>query len=70
MLKLDPAVGIAIRLARRTAGLSQVKLARACGVAVHRIVAIEQGSDFTVELLLAIVRVLPALRPPGGTAAY
>jgi transcriptional regulator with XRE-family HTH domain len=69
MLRLDPAVGIAIRIARKTAGLSQVKLARACSVTVRHIVAIEHGSNFNVDLLLAIARELPALRLPDVAAA-
>jgi len=69
MMKVDPTVAIAIRIARTAAGLSQVRLARACGVTVRHIFAIEHGSNFTVELLLRIARELPALRLPGVAAA-
>jgi transcriptional regulator with XRE-family HTH domain len=62
MLKLNPAVGVAIRVARKAAGLSQAQLARACGVTVGHIFAIEHGSGFNVALLLEIVEQLPALR--------
>jgi len=69
LMKLDPAVGIAIRLARKAAGVSQVQLAGACGVTVRRVFAIERGSDFAVSLLFAIARELPALRLPDVAAA-
>lgn len=69
MLRLDPAVGIAIRVARKAAGLSRAGLARACHLTIHHIAAVERGSNFSVALLLAIVRELPALRLPDVAAA-
>jgi DNA-binding XRE family transcriptional regulator len=69
ILRLDPAVGIAIRLARKAASLSQAQLARVCGVTVRHIFAIERGSRFFVTLLLKNVRELPALRLPGVAAS-
>jgi transcriptional regulator with XRE-family HTH domain len=69
MLKFNPAVGDAIRVARKAAGLSQAHLARACGLTVRHIFAIEHGSGFNVALLRKIVRALPALRLPDVAAA-
>jgi len=69
MQKLDSAVGITIRLARKAAGLSRATPARACGISLRHMIAIERGSNFTVAMLLAIVRELPALRVPDVAAA-
>jgi transcriptional regulator with XRE-family HTH domain len=69
MPKLDPSVGIAILVARKAEGLSQAKLARACGVTVKHIFAIERGSDLSLALFLTIVRELPVLQAPDVAAA-
>jgi len=70
MANLDPVAGIAIRVARKAAGLSQAKLARACGVSVRHIAAVERdGSGLTLDLLRRIVHELPALQPPDVAAA-
>ena len=52
MLRLGPAVGIAIRSARKAAGLSQQRLARACGISCRHLIAIERGANFMVAILL------------------
>ena len=68
LMKVDRTVAIAVRIARTTAGMSQIELARACGVTVRHIFAIEHGSDFSVGLLLRIARELPVLSMPGVAA--
>lgn len=69
MPKLDPTVGIAILVARKAEGLSQAELARACGVTVRHIFAIERGSDISLALFRTIVRELPVLQLPDVAAA-
>ncbi len=62
MLPLDPAVGIAVRSARHAAGLSQQRLAQLSGVSVRHLIEIEAGANFTVAVLFALARELPAFR--------
>lgn len=67
--KLDPAVGIAIRVARKAARLSRAQLAHACGVTVRHIAAIERGSDFTVARTMARSSAISRRPTAASTAA-
>ena len=60
---LPPAIGHAIRDARRKRGVSQARLARLCGLSLRHIVAIEGGANFTVEVLILLALELPQFRP-------
>jgi len=68
MSQLDRSIGAAIRAARLAAGMSQERLARKAGTTRRHIVSIESGANFTVAILVRILRALPALRVPGISA--
>jgi DNA-binding XRE family transcriptional regulator len=59
---LPPAIRNAIRAARHRRRVSQARLAHLCGLSVRHIVAIEGGANFTVSVLILLLRELPQLQ--------
>ena len=59
---LASAIGDEVREARLKRGVSQARLARLCGLSLRHLVAIEGGANFTVAVLILLVRELPQLR--------
>jgi transcriptional regulator with XRE-family HTH domain len=55
---LDKAIGKTIERERRRHGLTQVRLARMCGVSRRHLAAIERGGNFSVAILLDVAQVL------------
>jgi transcriptional regulator with XRE-family HTH domain len=55
---LDAEIGKTIERERRRHGLTQVRLARMCGMSRRHLAAIERGANFSVAVLLDIAHVL------------
>jgi len=63
MKPLDKGFGLAIRDARVARGLTQEELAHRCGISRRHLIGIEQGGNFTVSVLVALLAELEEIAP-------
>ena len=68
MKPLDKCLGRVIRDAREMHGLTQEELAHRCGISRRHLIGIEQGGNFTVSVLVALLAELEEIAPM--VAAY
>ena len=63
MKPLDTGLGRVIHDAREKRGLTQEELAHRCGISRRHLIGIEQGGNFTVSVLVALVAELVEIAP-------